>query len=192
MGKFRRLVKAEVRKAMGNRVVHRIRMLDQTITNNVTTKFNLLSCDDDPDYDLATDGTNVAECHPNSRIVAVQLHVGLYPASNPINPGPLEWMIARDPDGALGAAGLITPGNLYAADVTTATDMLRKNVWAMGHMFLTTNRDAANLNIRISRKALRRARIMRDGDKVSISFTNPDATDTAKLYIRGRIISKTP
>lgn len=192
MGAFRKLVRREVRKASGNRVEHRIRMLEQSLAAATTTTKSLLTCDDDPDYDKTSDGTNVAECHPNSRILAFQLVMGLYVASNPISNGPMEFLMYRDRDAAISGASAGNMSTLYTADFSTTTGMLRKNTYLAGHQFITTNYEQKTVRLSVSRKALRRAGIMHDGDLIRLAFDNPDPDTACMLYLRGRIITKTP
>lgn len=178
-----------VRANMGVRRVHRIRMLDQTITQGTDTAFALLTCDDDPNYDLTTDGTNVAECQVGCRIVAVQLHMSL---TNIPNGETVEWVIGRDPDGAITAAGFVVSG-VYTADITQGNRMLKDNAWTVGHVMAgTASRDTFNGRLNIARKTLKRARVMHDGDVVRLVFTHTAASSSSLMYLRGRIITRGP
>lgn len=182
---FRKLVRREVRKAIGVRRVHRIRIVAGTITNGADTNFNLLTCDDDPNYDLTTDGTNVAECEPGSRIIAVQLVA----AFRNLNTDQLvEYVIGRDPDQAIGAANY-TIANLYAADVSAQNLALRRNIWAAGSVIGTTQNESVPIRIRVG-KAIKRSRVMHDGDAIRLSITMSSVTNDAALYLRGRIITR--
>jgi len=190
MKQFAGLVR-KIAAASGPKVYHRVHFKDVTIAANASTGFDLLTCDDDPNYDVTSDGTNVAEIHPESRVIRLQLVMGLYVDSNPIVGGPLEWLLGRDPDSALTASSM-TMATLMASDVNAGVKVLRANTWATGHMFLTTTKGQGNSRVIVSRKALRRSRVFHDGDKLRIVFTNPDADTAAKLYLRGRIISRLP
>lgn len=182
-----RAVARQAVRMMTVRRVHRVRILAGTITQNTNTFINLLTCDDDPDYDLATDGTNIAECQPGARIEAVQLVMTVFGAN--IAGETIEWIIGRDPDGAL--ATNYTIGNLYTADVSANTRMIRANVWGAGHFIGTTNRDSMTSGLNIT-KALRRARLMADGDVIRLAFTATAAGGDHTLYLRGRIITRGP
>lgn len=184
-------IKAVARQAvrmMTVRRVHRVRILSGTITQGANTSFVLLTCDDDPDYDLATDGTNVAECQPGARIEAVQIVMSIF-GSN-IAGETIEWVIGRDQDNALGAASF-SVSELYAADFTGNRAILRKNVWGVGHFIGTANRDVSNTGLNIT-KALRRARLMADGDTIRLNFTATAAGGDHTVYLRGRIITRGP
>lgn len=190
MGAFRKLVKREVARATGSKVYSRIHCKEVSLAAASTTYVSLLSCDDDPNYDTTSDGTNIAEVHPNSRLLGMQLHMGLYVASNPISNGPMEFILYRDPDAALSTAA--TMAELQGADVTTNRLTLRKNTILAGHQFITTNREYQNQNLRVRRKTLNRIRVMHDNDVIKMAFTNPDPDTVCMLYLRGRILSKTP
>lgn len=169
--------------------VHRIRITQQAITEGTSAEnFNLLTCDDDPNYDLTTDGTNVAECEPGCKIVAIQLVMTVHsvPAASRL----IEWTIGRDPDATL-TTGLGMP-TLYTSDVSTTTIVTRKNVWAAGHM-VGLDKLGANINVNVSRKALARASRMADGDIIRLTFTDDSGgTGNAAFYLRGRIITRGP
>lgn len=168
--------------------VHRIRMLAQTITEAATTGFNLLTCDDDPNYDLTTDGTNVAECEPGAKIIAIQLQMTI----TAVAARTVEWIFLRDPDGVLAAASARNIATLYTADVSANTIVIRKNTIAAGH-FLASDRTAHNSNLNVSPKALRRVARMADGDTLSLAFTdNGEGAGDSLMYLRGRIITRGP
>lgn len=169
--------------------VHRIRILAGTITQGTDTSFSLLTCDDDPNYDLTTDGTNVAECEPGAKVVAVQLHMSIYgmPAGEVY-----EWTMYRDPDGALGAASNGTIATLYTADFTASNAVQRKNTFLAGHVCSSTSKEVYTDQIRITSKALRRAARFADGDLWRMTFTATPSATSPSLYLRGRIITRGP
>lgn len=178
-----------VRANMGVRRVHRIRMLDQTITQGTSTPFALLTCNDDPNYDLATDGTNVAECQVGARIVAVQLHLSL---TNIPNGETVEWILGRDPDASITTAGFLV-GNVYTADVTTGNRLLKDNTWTIGHVMAgTASRDTFNGTLRIPGKTMRRSRLMNENDVIRLVFTHTAAGSSSLMYLRGRIVTRGP
>lgn len=182
-----RLMQALLKEGMLTKRIHKIRMLNQTITEGTDTPFNLLTCDDEPNYDLTTDGTNVAECHPGAKIVAVQLIATIYGL---VATRLVEWVIGRDPDGAI-TNTTFTMTALYTSDVSTANAMLKANVWGAGHV-VATDRTGMDVRLNIT-KALRRASKMRDGDAIKIQFTDDGAgTGNGILYLRGRIITVGP
>lgn len=180
-------MRALLKQGLLTKRVHRIRMLNQTITQGTDTPFTLLSCDDEPNYDLATDGTNVAECHPGAKIVAVQLVMTVFSVADGET---VEWVIGRDPDAAITSAAF-TISNLYSADVTGGRLLMSKNTWGAGHMISSDGHAAMNTSLNIT-KALRRASKMADGDLIRLVFTHSAAGGNSLFYIRGRIITVGP
>lgn len=141
----------------------------------------------EPNYDLTTDGTNVAECHPGAKIVAIQLIGSIYglQATRLV-----EWVIGRDPDGAILTTGF-TIANLYTADATLTNLQLKKNAWGAGHV-IGTDRTGVDVRLNIT-SALRRTSKMLDGDVVRLVFTDDGAgTGNGIFYLRGRIITVGP
>lgn len=172
--------------------VHRVRMLSQVVTEGesggTNNAFSLLTCDDDPNYDNTTDGTNVAECEPGCRIIAVQLVMTISAPDGRL----IEYMIGKDPDGAITSTSY-TIANLYTADVTGTNLMLRKNVWTVGHMRTTSARLDSTKSLNIPGKVLARAGRMEDGDVIRLSFADDGGgTGNGSWYLRGRIITRGP
>lgn len=173
-----------VKKAMGARMIARMRFLTFTITQGTNTALPLLICDDDPDYDQAIDGTNPAECQPGSRILAIQMHLQLL--ALPVGEV-LEWILYKDPDSILGAT--VGIGTLYTQDKTANGIIIRKNALAAGHVIVdATSRSVQPITVNIPRKALRRIGPMQDGDALRMVFTLTAAASNGDLYGRGRII----
>lgn len=185
-----RQLAAMVAARMQTKRVHRILANPFTATANATTSLSLLTCDDDPNYDLTSDGSsNVAECHPGAKIIAIQLVMTVFQLDTD---DVYHWIIGRDPDGALQAASAFTVATLYTSDVSTTTALLRKNTWACGHFVGSSTRDKFNTPVIISSKALRRSARLADGDVIRMNWTNPHASTDAKVYVRGRIITRGP
>lgn len=183
-----KLMRALLKQGILTKRVHRIRMLQQTITQGADTPFILLTCDDEPNYDLTTDGSNVAECHPGAKIVAVQLQMSIFSVDDFET---IEWVIGRDPDSTVTNASY-TISNLYTADVTGTRLLLSKNVWGAGHFVAgAASSEVFNTNLNIT-KALRRASKMLDGDTIKLVFTMTAAGGNAVMYLRGRIITVGP
>lgn len=178
-----------IKPFLGTKRIHRIRMLDQIITQGTSTSFSLLSCDDDPNYDLTTDGANIAECIVGSRIIAIQLHMTI----SEVDGGEIvEWILGKDPDQALTATNF-TISNLYTSDIDPNRRMLRENVWMADHMIGETgNRTLKNATIRIPSKTLKRSRLMADNDVIRLVFTHTVSGTDSLMYLRGRIITRGP
>lgn len=176
-----------IKQGLITKRVHRIRMLQQTITQGADSPFSLLTCDDEPNYDLTTDGSNLAECHPGSKIVAVQLAMTIY---NITDGESVEWIIGRDPDGSILTTGF-TVATLFTADLTLTGGMLRKNAWGVGHVIGSNQDNTFDTRLNIT-KALRRSSKMADGDTIRLVFTMSAAASNALFYLRGRIITVGP
>lgn len=167
--------------------VSRIRMLAQAVTEATSTSFNLLTCDDDPNYDLATDGTNVAEVEPGCKIIAIQLHMTIVTPANRT----VEWVLYKDPDGVLTAAGA-TIATLYAADVEATRIVMRKNSLTAGHA-IGTDRTGHNSVLNVPGRTLARSARLADGDVIRLTFTDDGGgTGDCSMYLRGRIITRGP
>lgn len=172
--------------------VHRVRVTSGVITEGesagTNNTFSLLTCDDDPNYDNTTDGTNVAECEPGARIIAVQLVMTTVIPDGRL----LEWMIGKDPDGVVTSTNFLV-SSLYTADVTANGLVLRKNVWTVGHKRGTSQRTENTMSINIPGKVLARAGRMEDGDVIRLAFMDDGGgTGNGSWYLRGRIITRGP
>jgi len=163
MGKFRQLV----RSAVGSAHVNRVFFDAVAIPTTGTTEFRILTSDDDPNYDQAANGTTPAECQPFSRIQNIKLR-GIITAPNG---NTLDFTLVKNPDAALSGANMAF-AELFGADITSTRALLRKYTLMAGRMRISSASDQKAINIRIRRKALRRAGLMHDGDDLSIVITN--------------------
>lgn len=171
-----------VRRAVEHKDVKRVRFMNVAIPTAATTTFTLLACDDDPDYDLNSDGSTVAECQPFSKIIDINLQVRIEPAAG----NTVEWILVKDPDG-LFTASQPAPASLFTADVTLTTMALRKYVLKYGWFKAVSGiKDAWGGRLRIKRQAVRRAGSMLDGDKLLLIIANPSA-GAGDLIITGTI-----
>lgn len=160
-----------VNKAVEHRNVSRVRMMNVALPSAATTTYTLLACDDDPDYDLTSDNTTVAEVQPFSKIVKIDLHCRIEPSTG----NTIEWMLIKDPDG-LFTASQPAPSTLFTADVTLTTMAVRKYALAYGWFkAVSTTKDALQTNFRIKRAAIKRIGSLLDGDKLLLIIANPSA-----------------
>lgn len=168
-------------KSMQAKTTHRIRIVKVNAPAATDTYVTLLTAKDDPNYDLVTDGTNVAECEIGSFIRKVQLHI-TYQASAAGDM--VEMMLFKDPDAAFTTN--MTPTQLYTSDVSSISLDVRKNtVWY--HLFVaSTGRDTFVGGP--SLKAMGRIKVMRENDNLRLLFSVP-ANDSGTYYITGRIIT---
>lgn len=181
---FERLVEKKVRKVMGTVTTHRVYVKDLTITASTNKYINLLNADDDPDYDLVSNGTNTAECHTNSKITKIQLSMQYF---NSTGSGlTVEWMLTRRPDVGGIATTDMTPANLWVSDWNVATNALKANTVTYGHSIISSTFETVKSSVRIKRKALGRIRTMHDGDLLTFALFPPAGT-TQVLNLIGRI-----
>lgn len=179
---------AAVRAAMMPKFVYRMRFTAFTVTQGADTALPLLLCDDDPTYDQLIDGTNPAEVAPGSRILALQL--AFQWVANGGDNELVEWVLFKDPDGILVAAGAASIVTLFTQDVSTVSKIMRKNAIAAGHTIFDSNHATPTINVNIPRKTLRRIGPMQDGDTLRMTFTATAAAGNHTLYGRGRIITR--
>lgn len=180
MGQFRSLVQA----ATGVKHTHRLRDLDQVITNNATSEFALLTADDDPDYDedLAL-GTSAPECEVGSRILGIDLSMDFVPGNAG---GQHEWLLFKSPDGLLDSLP-VTFATLFTNDRTANNMLARKYALAGGRFLSTASRESSRTKVRISRAAMRRAGVMHDSDSIRLTITATDTAADGSFSIHGRI-----
>lgn len=179
MGKFKNLV----RSAVAVKHNSRIRLISGAVTQAATTHFNLLTCDDDPAYDNATDGTNVAECQPLTRLHRIDLRMFVQ-NSGSLGLTPYEMILYKDPDGELGA---LAPSDLFGADVTEAREYLRKNTLAYDAWLQSNDFAGSTRRIRVSRAAIKRAGVFHDGDIIKLGITSPSSGVNGVLHLIGKI-----
>lgn len=158
----------------------RVRINGLSLTNASNTAVTLLNCDDDPDYDLGIDGTNVAEVPPHTAIVDIKLKMQM---ANLTSNNMIEWMIYKDPDAIIGAK---LPSSLFTQDLSSDVLILRKYCVMYNYAVPTGGYDRPGGTLRIRNKALRRIGDMEDGDVFRMQINNPGAS-IGKLYLTGII-----
>lgn len=188
-GRQFRQVKNIVEAVSGDLLNKRIRVvgatgLGTTITAAATTSQKLLQVDTDgnPNEDLATDGTNVAECNYGSRLLSIDLTLIIKPASTSM----IEWMLYRDPDGAL--TGTADLAELFAADVGLTNTMIRKCALAFGQIAPSLTNDFVRVPVQISRAAMARNKKLAANDAIYLVFKNLHGTNTGTYWLWGKIV----
>lgn len=182
MRAFRSLVRKEVRRAAAVKHASRVRIFDNNMTASTLTAKTLITCDDDPDYDLTTDGTNIAEMQPLKRIRSLSLDFALVNIdSNKV----VEWVLFKSPDGTIDT---MAPSDIFTADVSVNTMQYRKNTLAYGWFVGASNTDYGKSRIRVRRAALKRTGVFNDGDKLIFAVKGNNASDTIQLTMTGRIV----
>lgn len=176
-------LKQQILNIVSDKHVARVRITALALTDNADVYQSLLVAKDDPNYDLATDGTNVAECEVGSRLIGIDLNIKLYTiAQNDIE----EVILYKDPDNLLSTG--MTPSELFAADVTAQRIVVRKH--AMWYNVFIGGGAGQNHQffMRVSKGAMARNRKFADGDVLKLMFSQNDASISRKAYIVGRLI----
>lgn len=183
MKKFERLVQKKVSKALGHVTTHRVYFKGTGLTASSRKTIGLLRADDDPDYDLISDGTNIAECESNAKITKIELRLEYYNSTGAGNT--LEYMVYRNQDNSFNASDFV-PANLFTSDYTATLSEIKKNTILYNHAMISANFETVKQRLTIKRKALARVRNMRDMDELVINFELPAGT-TQNLNLIGRI-----
>lgn len=172
---------ALARKAVATSHRSRIRA-NVALTAATVNETSLLLVDDEPNYDLTSDGTNIAEAEARSRVRKIDLTVSFFAGTSNAAGALVEWLLFRDPDNF---ANVTAPSDLFTADLNTVTMSLRKNALAYGGFFSSANNDTRVFHIRISRKAMQRTQVLQDNDRIKLQMVT--AATGAKYFIHGAI-----
>lgn len=178
-----------IRQALGVSHVHRFRDLNEALTafsaGGVLSNFGILSADDEPDYDVGGNFATPLECETGSRIIDIDLTIIFTTSSaNDI----IEWMLIKDPDQVIGTSS--SPVDLYTNDVTTTSLLTRKYALAYGIFKSTSQKETLVTRARISRRALRRAGVMNDLDRLRLQILGTGSSVTATVSMVGRITTR--
>lgn len=185
MKKFDRMVTRKVMRAMSKVTTHRV-YISVAPTASAVNNYSLLVADDDPDYEILTNGTTIAECQTNSKIVKISLGISYY--TNGGAGGVNEFIVYRDPDNELGS---VDPQNAFSVAESALQESKRKNILVYRANLLSASGLVWQSRTAIKEKALRRARLMQDNDRLKLSFTT-GAGATQKLLVQGRIWTRFP
>lgn len=177
MSRFNSMVRAAVQTPHRSRV-----RMDVSLTGSTLSEKNLLIVDDDPDYDLATDGSNVAEAEALSRLRSIRLRVSYFAGTSNAAGALVEWILFRNPDNLLTS---VNPSKLFQADIDATSALLRKNALAYGGFYSSANNDTHLFDVRIRRAAIKRIQRLSDGDNLEFNIITP-ATG-AKYFMTGTI-----
>lgn len=152
---------------------------------NVPTVLGLLSCTDGgTDAELESDGTNVAQCNPYSRVTSINgvLTIHGLSASDVV-----RYILYKDEDNE----GLVT--NLHSqfhnSNDDAANRELRKKIIAKGYRVAGTS-GIVTINLRrYKKKALWRNSLMKENDRIELAIaTNSSAAELATgfgtIYVR--------
>jgi len=177
---FRSRVRA-IARSTGPLVRSKIVQTDasETLGAAAQTAFALITADDDPDdaiFFTDLNGTNITEIESDSRVVSGHLHLSLSHANGGTR---FTIIVQKQPDGT--AQSTLSATNWHSSsDVQAARDftanLIYKNQFVVPADSLRTD-----VNIKFSRRALRRLGRMRDGDGISLRIFNHHATVDGSL-----------
>lgn len=177
MARFNSLVRQALQTPHRSRIRQDVALSAATLSSKV-----LLTVDDDPDYDLATDGSNVAEAEALSRLRRIDLRISYFAGTANAAGALVEWILFRSPDNTLASTA---PSSLFTADISPTTALVRKNVLAYGGFYSSANNDTRVFNVRIRRAAIKRIQRLSDGDKIEFGIIT--AATGAKYFMHGTI-----
>lgn len=170
-----------VRRAIQTPHVSRV-LKEETLTADTLLDEAILTVDDDPDYDIATGASTVAEAEALSRLRKIKLTISYFSGTANSSGAKVKWILYKSPDGTLGS---IDPDALHGADVTLTTQALRKNTLAAGWFYSSSNNETKLFRVRISRAAMRRVMVLKDNDQ--LRFAMQTSAGGAKYLMFGTI-----
>lgn len=174
-------ITAQLRRALGHTVKHRVRIVQQGLTSAATDVEDLLKAVDAPDYDIETDGTNVAECETGARIVGMDLKMIIY---LPDVKNRVEMMLYRDKDGGVSAS--FVPTNLFDSDHTPHIENVKRNTVFYDIFIAGSTQDKYSRTLR-GFPAMKRVRLMQENDVFRLNFINGTYTNAANWTLVGSI-----
>lgn len=125
----------------------------------------LLTSTESVDEELESDGTNIAQVRPYSKVVGMKLNLQIF--NNAATGGDrIRWMLVKDVDNE-GALSSLVDANFHSADDTPTARELRARTLAKG--FLTcSDRTAQRLSVFVRRKTLQRLGALRENDRFEL------------------------
>lgn len=180
-------VKGQLERILFPTFKHRVFALGATegegtaLAANTDLYFTLLNCDDDPAADQITNHSTVAETHPGSDILDINLYLVIKAHQAHVH----HLMVFKDRDGEFATS---TPtGAFGTGDWSASQQQFRKNILSYKPLYFTSNSDARPMRIPISRAALMRNRTMGDGEALKLYIGNNSATNTLTWWLFGAI-----
>lgn len=125
----------------------------------------LVTSQESVDEELESDGTNIAQVRPYSKIVGMKLNLQLF--NNAATGGDrIRWMLVKDVDNE-GALTSLVDANFHSSDDTPTARELRARTLAKG--FVTaSDRTAQRLSVFVRRKTLQRLGALRENDRLEL------------------------
>lgn len=156
------------------------------LTASSNNTWLLTTCDDDPDYDLATvPGTSVGEVQPGTKFLGCDLRLTVY-APNSAGQH-IVVALYRDPDNALGA---IDPTTIWSSQAETqSTSMFRKNLFYVQRHTVPADHLVSTFVCHGTFAAKKRVRNLRENDRIMLAvLTGTGASQI--MNIQGRIFTR--
>lgn len=165
--------------------VHRVRIIGTALVSSTDLYLSLLKGVDDPNRDLISNGSDIAECKVNSKITKIQLTVVLssYSAGEVT-----ELLLHKDPDLAITTSFTVT--SLFLADFTAVSSAVKKNSLVYRFFRALAVSDGARIGMGMKRKALRRAGKMNENDTLKLAAINGAFATNNTIDVVGRIWTK--
>lgn len=162
--------------------VKRVRVIGLSLTDNADVYQSLLVSKDDPNHDLVTDGTNIAECETGSRIIDLRLKIVFTVGSS----GDMtEVALWRDKDAGITTSFTISA--LFNSDYTLTNEEVKGVCMWYDMLNWGSGSDKQTAFPRIRRAAMARNKRLREGDVLKLLFSQNDGSLTRKANIVGRI-----
>lgn len=120
-------------------------------------------------------GTDVATVPLYSKLLSMRLNL-MFRAANATM---VRWMLVKNTDNDRTAAAFNT--DFHSSNDSGDSREVRKLILSKGFVNIPSDKLAAPLRVRISRKALQRAAPMRDGDRLQFVLSKEAAGTTATL-----------
>lgn len=151
-----------------------------TLAGTTDVYISLLSCLDDPTWDNATDGTNIAHTRTGAKITSIDLFLVWKVDANKMH----ELMLFRDRDGSLGAQ--VPSTALATGDYTPTIAELRANMLSYMPIYRSNASDTKAMKITVNGAALRRAGKMHENDIIKLFLRN-NGSGTSIWWLFGSI-----
>lgn len=179
-----------VRAVTGISLVKRILVDNATVPDVTTVDYDnplnvaLLQCIEAQDEEQVSDGTVIADAPLYSRITGIRLKC-IFQASTAVM---MRWMVYKSPDNDITVSSLINGGDAFHSsnDTPTARE-IRKNTLAKGFFWLNADRQASDINVRISKAALQRVSPLRENDQIKFVTAKAAAGTAVSLNMMGQI-----
>lgn len=171
-GRFRRMVQRVTQPIVTKRIILDKEALaaDAGTDFSVPTVIGLLaSTDGGTNAELNSDGTNIAECNPYSRLVGIKLQLWVVAAAGTF----VRWVLYKDEDNE-GFITTLADTVFHTSADTPAQRELHRLILAKGMFRVSSSTLGARVNIFVRRKALRRNSLFKENDRLELAIAQDD------------------